>query len=87
MIVNVESVQSAAVIKGGESVMQGDDPCFLCGKATRGERFVHLARYGGALVSEDETLNEAEDMGYFPVGPECAKKLDPSLVTTDTDWS
>lgn len=62
-----------------EKKAQGDQPCFLCGKATDGSRLVHLATFG-ALVPISETLPEHEDQGFFPIGPECAKKLPADYV-------
>lgn len=60
----------------------GDTPCVCCGKATRGERWVHLAGYGGQFVTEDEPVDETEDLGWFPIGPECAKKLPAGYVSS-----
>ena len=53
---------------------KGDHPCFLCGKATDGSREVHLVT-SGFLVPMDEEVEPDEDQGFFPIGPECAKKL------------
>lgn len=65
-----------------EQRAQGDHPCVLCGKATTGERLVHLATTGH-LVPVAETLDEREDQGWFPVGPECARKLTAAHIYTE----
>lgn len=75
--VSVESVQRP----DAHERARGDEPCFLCGKATRGELFVHVAGYGAVLVSTDEQLTNGEDLGYFAVGPECKRRLPAGFVT------
>lgn len=62
-----------------EKKATGDEPCFLCGKATDGSRFVHLVT-SGHLVPIAEDVADNEDQGWFPVGPECAKKLPAGYV-------
>ncbi len=56
-----------------------DQPCFRCGRPTDGTREVHLA-VSGALVPVDAAVPASEDQGWFPIGPECAKKLSAGLV-------
>lgn len=51
-------------------------PCVLCGKPVINARYwVHLHGGGYTLVTEAEvnTLNSAEDLGAYPIGPTCLK--------------
>ncbi len=65
-----------------EQVARGDHPCFLCGKATKGERQIHL-HTRGFIVPVDEEIPEEHDQGWFDIGPECAKKLPKGFVARD----
>jgi hypothetical protein len=58
-------------------------PCAVCGRAVRTDKpfwTVHLHHGGWTAVTEEEaeTLNATghahSEMGFHPVGPECAKK-------------
>lgn len=60
----------------------GENPCFLCGRETRGERFVHL-HVDYYLVPFETDLGD-ESQGWFPIGPECAKKLPAEFVGSAT---
>ncbi len=61
----------------------GDAPCFLCGRETDGSRSVHLA-VAGEIVPLVEDLDASDDQGWFPIGPECAKKLPAGFVRSAT---
>ena len=52
---------------------EGQEPCNICGKATKRINFVHIVNYGNMYT--DET-NEGEDsLGWHAVGPCCFKKV------------
>jgi hypothetical protein len=56
---------------------RGGAECLFCRSLIRDARaaiHVHMATTG-ELVTEDESLAEHEDQGFFPVGPECARKV------------
>lgn len=56
---------------------RGGAECLFCRAAIRDARaavHVHMATTL-ELVTEDEPLDENEDQGCFPVGPECARKV------------
>lgn len=55
------------------------NPCILCGKETTNKQFVRLTVFG-MLTTVEPT--EDEDQGYYPVGPECAKRIPVEFVTT-----
>ncbi len=56
-----------------------DETCLLCGRgmsAQRAERgyWVHLDT-ANHIVPVDEELPERHDMGWFPIGNDCAKRV------------
>jgi hypothetical protein len=56
---------------------RGGAECLFCRSLIRDARaaiHVHLATTG-ELVTEDEQLTEDEDQGFFPIGPECSRKV------------
>lgn len=60
----------------------GEEPCILCGRKTDSELFVHLST-SYRLISVGQEVDEASDQGWFPVGPECAKKLPAEYVSRE----
>ena len=57
----------------------GDLPtCVICGRGIKAEhpRMVHVHDGGLAVVTNEEaaTMNDAADLGLYPIGPECLKK-------------
>lgn len=60
----------------------GEEECIVCGRALvdgRAGRYVHMLTTL-ELASHDEVVGEAEDQGFFAVGPECARKLGPAFI-------
>lgn len=56
----------------------GEEPCAVCGKPCRADwnQFVHVVDGGAAFGTLPETDPDTPgDMGLFPVGSECARKL------------
>lgn len=51
------------------------DQCCLCGKKVGGPgtKMVHYLTNGNIVSSEGSDITNSQ--GFFPVGPECAKKL------------
>jgi hypothetical protein len=65
------------------------DECILCGKRTsRNGRtngktlHVRVVDGGSRIALPDEQVDERGDMGYFPVGSECAKSIPAPYKTT-----
>lgn len=63
--------------------------CVLCGKQTsRNGRsngttiHVRVVDGGGRFATPDEVVDARGDMGYFPVGSECAKSLPDEYKVT-----
>lgn len=55
------------------------EPCFVCGRMVRDDKydgcwFVHQTVMGGILRVDVEAM-ENDDMGWFPLGPECQKQV------------
>ena len=71
-------------------VSQLEDPywtCIYCGKKVSAKKkyayFVHVMNGGNMICDTEEELtgeHEAGDMAFFPIGPECRKKLPPEFV-------
>lgn len=65
--------------KNSEKVSGGDWPCALCGKAVDPDKtsaWVHLVDGGinlGHVTGQD--FEESADLGWYPVGSDCAKKV------------
>ena len=61
--------------KGGK-----DEPCFLCGRAIDIDKAknIHLLCDGRIVDSGDDF--GSNDQGFFPVGPECSKKLPKNFL-------
>jgi hypothetical protein len=59
----------------------GDDPCFLCGKRVNVDKakYVHLL-CDGRLVDSKDDFESNNDQGFFPVGPECSKKIPTNFL-------
>lgn len=59
-----------------EGANDSGDGCVICGRAVDVKRaaYVHLLTTG-ELASKDEPVADDEDQGFFPIGPECAKRL------------
>ena len=56
----------------------GEPSCAICGKGvTNPVGWVNIHGGGRCIVGKEEAhgLSDAEDMGWFPVGRECAKKV------------
>lgn len=65
-----------AALPPGEG-WRGGAECLICGRVIRDQKtatHVHLLTTGD-LASRGEPVTEEEDQGFFPVGPECARRL------------
>ena len=59
---------------------KGGDPCFLCGRAVNHEtsKNIHLLCDGRIVDSNDDF--GSNDQGFFPVGPECSRKIPKNFL-------
>ena len=58
-------------------------PCYFCGRATTGTRHFRIVEYGdGIAVNQDDPSWDGDpgDLGYFPVGPDCATNHLPATA-------
>lgn len=61
--------------------------CLVCGRAIRGaaDVWVHLLTTL-ELASVDEPIDESrESQGWFPIGPECARRIPAAFRTSGGD--
>lgn len=65
------------------------DECAVCGRPTSRKNrtngrtvFVRVVDGGSRFAHPDEDVDERGDMGYFPVGSECAKSVPADWRTT-----
>lgn len=79
---DLSSVQpSAETIEKNQSRVGHADPCVVCGKKVNSltAKWVHVSCSGNLYpveVSTEEANNLPEGtMFFFPIGPECAKKI------------
>ncbi|UDL16677.1 hypothetical protein SEA_ATUIN_284 [Arthrobacter phage Atuin] len=84
---NLESVQpDAETIAKNQSKVGDADPCVVCGKKVNAlkSKWVHLSCYGNLYPAEITTEDAANfpegTMFFFPVGPECAKKIPAEYI-------
>lgn len=56
--------------------------CVCCGRRTAEKHFIHAHIGWEAVDTENEDLSEieSESQGFFPIGPECAKKLPKEFI-------
>jgi hypothetical protein len=74
--INLYSVRSSRYDDNVERLGDHSDTCFLCGKRTSEDLFVHYTSCG-ELTNDN---SHPESQGCFPIGPECAKKLPKDFV-------
>jgi len=58
-------------------------PCALCGKGVSDAKAryeVHVVDGGGVLQAVDSLIKLPGDMGWYPVGSDCAKIVPPGFV-------
>lgn len=65
--------------------MHDGEPCIICGRKVRvglGTLAIHLVDGGStiAAASDDGPFDAASDLGWFPIGSDCAKRLPPSCI-------
>ncbi len=61
--------------------MHDGEPCLFCGRKVRvgqGTVMAHLIDGGANLASIEDDAEPNSDLGFFPVGSDCAKRLPPS---------
>jgi len=62
------------------------NPCARCGKEVKNQKYsVHLIEGGNtmlAVADEYKYNNESADMGWFPIGSECAKHIPQEFLYT-----
>ena len=64
-----------------ENLDKGENmnPCVRCGKEVKNTKFlVHFIEGGNtmlAVADEDQYIEDDADMGFFPVGSECARHI------------
>ncbi len=79
--------------KNTEKCGSAETPCAFCGRAVKNESSSFSVRVvdGGAgfgtagQFAGTEAVGEAGDMGYWPVGSDCAKRLKAAGVYVHTE--
>ncbi len=60
------------------------DECAICGRRTKPDAaHARVVDGGTRFATPDEVADEAGDMGFFPIGSECAKSLPTAYLTRD----
>lgn len=60
---------------------KGYEPCLCCGKwiivGNCGVKWFHIHNGGASIVTEAEAakMDEASDLGCYPIGPDCYRKF------------
>lgn len=60
-----------------DSNMGDFPPCVVCGREVRAPfpAMVHVVDGGGTVATDDESVEEASDLGCYPVGPGCLRRF------------
>ena len=76
---------SGRIDLGAEPIDAGENPCRICGRTTKAGTRTHVRLdVDGYAVTVDTVLDPADDLGCFPVGPECVRRL-PAAFVHDLD--
>jgi hypothetical protein len=85
-VIELGSIRSAKYDDNVERHGEHSNTCFICGKPTAQRSFVHFTTDGFLIPTNiDETdlgQFDLESQGCFPIGSECAKKIDREFVIT-----
>lgn len=78
-VIKLSSIRSTKYDDNVERLGEHSDTCFICGKRTAQNTFVHFTTRGFLIPADiDETeleFRNLESQGCFPIGSECAKKV------------
>lgn len=77
-MINLDDVQSIRYDENIELYGDHSDTCFLCGKRTSKNLYVHYTTDGYLVNVSDDIISNSQ--GFFPIGSECAKKLPKSFI-------
>ena len=83
-VIDLDSIRSAKYDDTIERLGEHSNTCFVCGKRTWKNQWVHFTTAGFLVPKDiDETeleFRNLESQGCFPVGSECAKKIGTDFV-------
>ena len=78
-VIELNSIRSTKYYDNVERLGEHSNTCFVCGKQTAKNTFVHYTVEGFLIPADiDETeleFRNLESQGCFPIGSECAKKV------------
>lgn len=78
-VINLESIRSSKYEDTVERLGEHSDTCFVCGKRTAKNTFVHYTVEGYLIPADIDEIEiefrNLESQGCFPIGSECAKKV------------
>ncbi len=78
-VIELNSIRSTKYYDNLERLGEHSNTCFVCGKQTAKNTFVHYTVEGFLIPADiDETeleFRNLESQGCFPIGSECAKKV------------
>lgn len=65
----------------------GDNPCIICGRYVKkpSKYSARLCDGGSNFAPVDIEIDWRNDMGFYPIGPECRKKLPKNFVNEHFD--
>jgi hypothetical protein len=78
-VIRLDSIRSTKYDDNVERLGEHSDTCFVCGKRTAKNTFVHFTTRGFLIPAniDESQLDQfnLESQGCFPIGSECAKKV------------
>lgn len=63
---------------------ENDEPCVICGKPIKDKeraKWLRVVDGGDRFATSDEVVDEAGDMGSYPIGSGCLRKHRKELAT------
>lgn len=79
-VIDLESIRSAKYDDNIELLGEHSNTCFICGKRTWKNGWVHYTT-DGYLVPKNLNDDQFDSQGFFPIGSECAKKIGSDFVS------
>ncbi len=84
MVIDLDSIRSPKFESNIETFGDHSNTCHVCGKRTASNQFIHITTDDFLVpIDLDEStieLHGLESNGCFPVGSECAKKIDKNFI-------
>jgi len=76
MALNVWATANANRDRFPNRPWDAEDACVMCGQRTRDQLQVEVSLDGWRIPAGDPLSGSAESQGWWPIGPDCLRKLE-----------